>query len=259
MNHTLGYVKFADDNDVAYFPVDIALVREWFHEFEISIDTFSDIGFEEHNGDVIINYQPMNVFSIFKKLYCYVYFKNVPTYDDTNLEEQVEFIQLVCKLMTSDKISKIVEGINFDKSLWLYLPNLDFDAKNYFNDDAKNVICHSICKFPPKYDFVVFFNFYDLQWFEKPSDIYMTLNCFVRDVENKCEYEIVSIDDKCVMLYKKHYVYESTTTSIHTINVRYMNNISEMKLAKPEWSHHKCIEYKNKYMKYKNKYQHCDK
>lgn len=247
MDHKIGYVKFTDDNCETYFGVDIALAREWFHEFEISMDTFSDIGFEDYDGTIIVNYQPKEVLSVFKKLYTYVYFKIVPPYDDTNLEEQVEFIRLVCKLMTSDKISKIVEGIRFDKSLWLLLPNLDFDAKNYFNDDAKKVICQSIFDFPPKYDQIKFFNFYELYWFGHPCDVNITWSCFVRDIKNKCEYDIIIVGDKCVILHKKQYVYETKTAYEHSINVCFMDNITVMILAKP-------VDYKQKYVNYKNKY-----
>jgi hypothetical protein len=51
MNFEFGYVKFSNDiSDPIYELVNIATVCEWLDEFETSINTFSDIGFEKYDG-----------------------------------------------------------------------------------------------------------------------------------------------------------------------------------------------------------------
>jgi hypothetical protein len=168
------------------------------------------------------------------------------------LNEQVELLELICKLATPDKISKIIGKIKFDSSLWLFLPSLNFDAKNYFDDNAKIIICDTVRDLIPKSDENKFFDFYGLYWFERPSDVWVSNFCLIRDTINKCEYDVIHVmNDKFAMLYKTQYTHETPTVSIHDIYVSYMGNFFEMKLIKP-------INYKTdhlKYIKYKTKYK----
>jgi len=162
-NNNFGYVKFESEIEPLYTLVNIQIVTTWFQEFETSIETFADIGFEFNGNYRIINYQPIANYVIFEKLYQYVHICKAPNFASTH--EQINFIQLLCRLANKDKLNEIIKGIEFDPYVWPTLMSLEFDAKTFFDDHVKILACFfTVHLSPTKDNWKNILNYYGVMW-----------------------------------------------------------------------------------------------
>jgi len=153
-----GYVKFEDEISPVYKLVNIHIVTNWFHEFETSFNTFADIGFEMYDEYRIINYQPKTNFFIFEKLYDHVHILKVPVF--VSIDEQINFIDLLCKLADKKKLNQIIKSIEFNPYVWSILTTMNFDAKNFFDEHVKVLACFFACHHSATDKIIHILNFY---------------------------------------------------------------------------------------------------
>jgi len=218
-----GYVKFEDDTAPLYKMVKISTVIEWFSEFETSIETFTDIGFDEYNGLHVINYQPLANFAIFGKLYDFIHLFKMPLFE--SIDEEVNFITLLCKLATKDKLNSIMERVCFNPYTWLALMKMNFDAKNFFSERVKILASFFSLQLSGSDNHVPILNYYGLSWTHRSNKLNVSsmsqivsssksresmwesfdgLQIVVLCDKNKFAHKLVALNDKVIVLFDKH-------------------------------------------------------
>ena len=147
-NPSYAYVKIIatneEEKDTEYMLVCTDLLTVWSCEFETCNEMMEFSSPEKYDGTDIINYIPKSVSIGFKKLYTQLSTGIYPTFD--SFEEQIEYLIILCKLATREKISiilyRVINNISGDVLSYLISTKL-IDAANCFDNNIKKMLNHT--------------------------------------------------------------------------------------------------------------------
>ena len=132
------YIKFYGDNEDKYFEICDLIVYEWLESFN-DAKTISNENeltkFEFHNGKIIINYLPMEYYNTFSLLYKQLCSGNDPIF--ISEQEQINYLVLLWKLTSFDKIEFIIDQLDCNMNIWSSLKKNGCDLVAHLDNKKK--------------------------------------------------------------------------------------------------------------------------
>jgi len=136
-----SYVKlFADTNKPEYFLVNTIITDLWLDELKIFNETSLELSAEKYENRPVINHVTSDMSAGFKILYSQILTGNIPTFFFVN--KQLEYLLILNKMTSKEKIKILVENVVFDYSLWERIISLNINFKDFLPDVCKVIACH---------------------------------------------------------------------------------------------------------------------
>ena len=156
-----SYVKlFADTDKPEYFLINTIITDLWLDELKIFNETSLELPTEKYLDRPVINYITSNMSTGFKILYSQILTGDVPTFK--SIDEQLEYLLILNRMTTKEKIKILVENVAFDYSLWERIINLNINFKDFLPEFCKIIACHHcLCNMKGNEDDII--NFFGLK------------------------------------------------------------------------------------------------
>lgn len=204
-----SYVKlFADTDKPEYFLVNTIISDLWLDELKIFNETSLELPTEKYLNRSIINYVTADMSNGFKILYSQILTGDIPIFN--SVDEQLEYLLILNRMTTKEKIEILVENLTFDYLLWERIINLNINFKDFLPEFCKVIACH-YCLCNMKGDENNIINFFGLktisdynvgnkyfkqfQNYKKSSDIFRNkIGEFkIFDNINKISYHVIGV------------------------------------------------------------------